>query len=168
VTIAILAGGSESWNEFRRQHPECLVLNDTALPHAELAHADLHAVILMESDLRGANLACARLERAVLRKTDFCFSNLQEAVLDGADLFRTNLSGADLRNASLTSSFLKGANLCGTDLRGVDLSTAMGLTDSQLLQALGDDRTRLPDGIARPPTWMALNHVNGNGDHAAK
>jgi uncharacterized protein YjbI with pentapeptide repeats len=146
--IAMLECGTERWNEFRRQHSDGFVLNGASLPDAQLARADLHSVILIESDLPRANLACASLEQAVLRKTNLRGSDLRQANMDRADLFRANLSGADLRDASLVSSFLK----C-TDLRGTDLSTARGLTEAQIRDALGDDRTKLPSGMVRPATW---------------
>ena len=148
--IAILECGVERWNSFRSRHPECIVLNGVSLPGLQLAHADLRRTILIESDLRHAILVCASLEQAVLRKTDFRDSDLRQANMDGADLFRANLSGADLRDASLVSAFLKCA-----DLRGTDLSTARGLTESQIGDAFGDNRTRLPGGVARPRNWTA-------------
>lgn len=146
---AILACGTAKWNEFRRQHPNGFVLSSLSMPDAQLAEADLHSVILMDADLRRADLSSASLEKAVLRKTNLRGSNLRQANMDRADLFRANLSGADLRDASLTSCFLKRA-----DLRGTDLSTARGLTDAQICEAVGDDRTRLPIGVARPASWQ--------------
>ena len=148
--ISILECGVESWSTFRSEHPECVVLNDVSMPDAQLAHADLHRAILMESDLRRANLVSANLERAVLRKTDFRGSDLRSARIDGADLCRADLSDADLRDASLVSCFLMRA-----DLRGADLSTARGLTNAQISDAFGDDRTRLPGDLSRPASWIA-------------
>jgi uncharacterized protein YjbI with pentapeptide repeats len=148
--FALLKCGAEKWNVFRRDYPAYIVLNCASLAGAQLANIDLHCVLLMESDLRRANLSCAILERAVLRKSDFRGSDLRRAVLDGADLCRADLSGADLRGASLVSAFLK-----RTDLAGADLSTARGLTADQIQDAYGDDRTRLPHGIARPRSWGA-------------
>jgi uncharacterized protein YjbI with pentapeptide repeats len=148
--LELLRSGVEMWNAFRREHPDCIVLNCASLAEAQLANADLHCVVLMESDLRCANLICAILERAVLRKSNFCGSDLRRAILDGADLFRADLSAADLRGASLASAFLK-----LTDLRGADLSTARGLTAAQLTDAFGDDRTKLPEDLARPASWAA-------------
>jgi uncharacterized protein YjbI with pentapeptide repeats len=149
--IAILECGVEGWNSFRRGHPERVVLlYGASLQGAQLAHADLHRTILMESDLRRANLTSANLERAVLRKTDFQGANLRSANIDGADLFRADLSDADLRDASCVSCFLK-----RTDLRGADLSTARGLTAAQVSDAFGDERTRLPVDVARPAGWVA-------------
>jgi uncharacterized protein YjbI with pentapeptide repeats len=146
--IAILRRGVDCWNTFRSQHPDYIVLNDASFPDAQLAHANLSKTIVMESNLRRANLACASLERAILRKTDLRGSDLRHANIDGADLCRADLSGADLRDASMVRSFLKLA-----DLRGADLSTARGLTDEQIGIAFGDDRTLLPEDIARPATW---------------
>jgi len=146
--FAILERGVDTWNAFRSEHPDYIVLNDAYFPDAELAHANLSKTIVMESNLRRANLACASLERAILRKTDLRDSNLRHANIDGADLCRADLSGADLRDASLCCSFLKFA-----DLRGADLSTARGLTDAQLSAAFGDDRTQLPGNVTRPAAW---------------
>jgi uncharacterized protein YjbI with pentapeptide repeats len=148
--LEILGGGTDQWNAFRAQHRESIVLHRATLPGVQLARADLHRAILMDSNLRCADLSCAILERAVLRKTDFRDSNLQQANIDGADLWGANLSGANLREASLFSSFLR-----HTDLRGSDLSTARGLTDAQIRDAFGDETTKLPKGMARPATWHA-------------
>jgi len=146
--ITILECGAARWNEFRRQHPDGFVLNGASLQGVQLARADLHSVILMDSDLQRANLAAAILESAVLRKTNLRDSDLRKANMNRADLFRANLAGADLREASLVSCFLKRA-----DLSGADLSTARGLTDAQIADALGDEQTRLPDGLNRPAAW---------------
>jgi uncharacterized protein YjbI with pentapeptide repeats len=146
--IAILACGAEEWNAFRREHSGSVVLHGATLADAQLSRADLRCAILMESDLRRANLACAILERAVLRKSDFRDSNLRQANISGADLWGANLAGADLRDASLASCFLKRA-----DLRGTDLSTARGLTEDQIKDAVGDAKTKLPAGLARPANW---------------
>lgn len=145
---ALLKCGVEAWNAFRREHPDYIVLNFSRFAGAQLAHIDMHRVLLMESDFRHANLTCAILERAVLRKSDFHGSNLKRAILDGADLCRADFSGADLRGASLASAFLK-----RTDLTGADLSTALGLTTAQLAEAYGDDQTRLPEDVERPSGW---------------
>jgi uncharacterized protein YjbI with pentapeptide repeats len=156
--FAMLKCGVEQWNSFRRGCPQFVVLNSASLADAQLANADLHCVILMEGDLQGANLSCAIFERAVLRKSNFRGSDLRCAILDGADLCRADLSGADLRGASLASAFLK-----RTDLTGADLSTARGLTAAQLNDALGDERTRLPDDIPRPPAWTGISLARALG-----
>ena len=152
----LLQDGVETWNVFRREHPDFLILNCARLPEAQLAHIDLHRVLLMGSDFRRANLDCAILERSVLRNSDFRESNLRRANLDGADLCRADLSGADLRDASLVSAFLKRA-----DLTGADLSSAHGLTDAQLRDAIGDESTKLPENLARPEGWRRLKRAVG-------
>ena len=91
------------------------------------------------------------LRRAVLRDAD-----LHDAHLEGAELWGAHLTGANLWRAYLTGANLRGAhledaNLRGARLGGADLRQATGLTD--LAQANGDARTRLPDGVARPAHW---------------
>lgn len=88
----------------------------------------------------------------------------------GSDLVGAQLSGADLRGVSLRGSVaiaadLTGANLwrcdvLGVDLRdadlsGADLRGAIYLTQVQVNSARGDERTRLPDGFARPSHWSS-------------
>ena len=157
--LACLKRGAEHWNAFRRDFAGSLVLNCAALAGAQLARAELHGVLFMESNFRGANLQAANLERAILRNADLRGSDLGNAILDSADLFRADLSGADLRGTSLASAFLR-----RTDLSGADLSTARGLTGDQINQAIGDEHTILPPDVARPASWpqtVALTRAAG-------
>ena len=144
-----LQQGVTAWNAFRSQNRDSVMLNGTCLAHACLADADLNRVFFMESNLEGATLTGANLAGAILRKADLRRSDLRQASLHGADLCRANLEGADLREACLSAAFLRRA-----DLRGADLSTATGLTGAQLCDAIGDARTELPAGVARPADWL--------------
>ena len=148
--IHLLVSGADNWNAFRCQNPGCVMLNRVHLPGAQLAGADLHRAFLLESDFHRAVLNRASLEGAILRNTNMHGSDLRSAKFDGADLFAADLSSADLREASLTATFLK-----QTDLRGADLSTAHGLTPSQIVDALGDQTTRLPEDLPRPASWSS-------------
>jgi uncharacterized protein YjbI with pentapeptide repeats len=58
------------------------------------------------------------------------------------------LRRANLRDANLIYAKLEGAKLELTDLRGANLTGATGLTESQLREAVCDERTRLPVGFA--------------------
>jgi uncharacterized protein YjbI with pentapeptide repeats len=152
--IQLLVSGADNWNAFRCLHPGCVMLNRISLPEAQLAGADLHHAFLLESDFHRAILARARLEGAILRKINLHGCDLRSARFDGADLFAADLSGADMRDASLTATFLKQA-----DLRGADLSTAHGLTESQIVDAVGNEETRLPGNLSRPLCWSTKgNH----------
>ncbi|HWS57514.1 MAG TPA: pentapeptide repeat-containing protein [Actinotalea sp.] len=90
-------------------------------------------------DRRGARLLGAALAGADLRA----------ATLRGATLVGADLRGADLRRADLTGADLRGARLQGADLTG-----AIFVSQAQLDSAVGDDRTRLPDGRSRPVHWV--------------
>ena len=104
-------------------------------------HLDLRRAVLRDADLHDAHLEGASLWDAHLEGAE-----LWGAHLTGANLWRAYLTGANLRGAHLEDANLRGARLGGADLR-----QATGLTD--LAQANGDARTRLPDGVARPAHW---------------
>jgi hypothetical protein len=88
------------------------------------------------------------LERADLLGAGLAGSDLRGANLRGALLVGADMSGADMRGADLI-----GADLRGAQLRGTDLSESLFLTQPQVDAARGDDRTRLPDALARPGHW---------------
>ncbi|MGE5487601.1 MAG: pentapeptide repeat-containing protein [bacterium] len=129
--VELIRRDVDAWNEWREANPG-------AKP--DLSH----------SDLSGADLVMA---------------NLSDAVLTGANLALANLRGADLRGADLSGANLVGARLLGVDLvganlRAANLSTAEDLTDEQLEEALGDERTLLPEGVNRPAHWRGIRKVN--------
>lgn len=118
------------------------------------------------NDWRQASPAIAPdLCGADLSRADLAVANLAAALLKDATLTLANLRGADLRAADLTGASLVGARLLGVDLEGANLSgadlrTAEDLTEEQLENTRGDQRTVLPDGIARPASWLGIRKVN--------
>lgn len=113
-------------------HLEGANLQEAHLEGAELWRAHLEEADLSRVHLDGANLAQAHLQNA----------NLEEAHLPGADLQYANLQGAQLGKANLS-----GARLTLAHLEGADLSSAIGLTSSQLREAYLDGDTRIPNYI---------------------
>ncbi|MFI7648812.1 pentapeptide repeat-containing protein [Micromonospora sp. NPDC049460] len=83
------------------------------------------------------------------RVLDLAKTDLHSASLAGANLADANLTRADLATVNLTDAYLHGADLRGADLRGADLRSA-DLSDANLTYARTNDRTRLPEGVARP------------------
>lgn len=105
------------------------------------------------------------LSHSDLSRADLVMANLSDAVLTGSNLALANLRGADLRGADLSEANLVGARLLGVDLVGANLcaanlSTAEDLTEEQLEEALGDERTLLPEGVNRPSHWKGIRKVN--------
>jgi hypothetical protein len=77
---------------------------------------------------------------------------LRRVDLNKVDLENANFAGADAKNASFRDSFFKnadlgGTNLEGADLRGADLSEARNLTAEQLVKAVIDHTTKLPENV---------------------
>lgn len=93
------------------------------------------------------------LDSADLVGADLVGASLRGADLRGVSLRGAYLIGADLRGADLRSADLLGADLRGADLAGADLTDSIFLTRPQIAAARGDEATRLPPPLARPPHW---------------
>jgi uncharacterized protein YjbI with pentapeptide repeats len=130
-------------------------LLDANLSGAFLRGANLSdaksAIKLMFGDLTGAvNLSGTDLIGADLRRASLRKANLSGADLDGADLREADLSGADLSGANLSDADLREANLSGADLSG-----AINSTKTQLDEACGNAKTKLPKGLPKDLTLKA-------------
>jgi uncharacterized protein YjbI with pentapeptide repeats len=129
-------------------------------PRIKLFYADLTSANLKGTDsqenkfvldnvnLRGVNLQDADLEYISLEG-----SNLTNSHLVNTDLSNATLSDANLNHAYLNNVDLSGANLSGADLSDVDLRNDTGLTQEQIDEAIGNERTLLPDDLQRPANW---------------
>jgi uncharacterized protein YjbI with pentapeptide repeats len=114
---------------------------------AFLVNADLRRATLQYADLRHADLRGANLQQADLRH-----ANLHAANLEDADLLDGNFAQADLAAAIFGDVSLQGVNLTGADLRGTDLSRVGHLTHAQVVSAITDEHTRLPEYLVGPPS----------------
>lgn len=92
-----------------------------------------------------------------LTMSELAITNLGGAILVGAELSYARLCGADLRDADLRKANLRGAGLRGAKLKGADLRGARNLTQEQIEEAIGDNRTLLPDHLKRPRTWSLID-----------
>src|SRR5215217_7312645 len=129
-------------------------------PRIRLFYADLTSANLKGTDaqenkfvlenvnLRGVNLADADLEYISMKG-----SNLSNSHLVNTDLSNADLSDANLYHAYLDNVDLSGANLSDADLGDLDLRNDTGLTQEQIDEAIGNERTQLPDDLQRPQTW---------------
>jgi uncharacterized protein YjbI with pentapeptide repeats len=124
----ILAGAKMSNSNFARSDFSNAVLTRADASHSEFAGANFTQADLTRARLVDASCPQARFERA----------RLQHANARGADFTRATFAHADVTRM----------NLVGADLSGADLRQARGLTQSQLDQACGDRRTRLPRGMS--------------------
>jgi uncharacterized protein YjbI with pentapeptide repeats len=134
-------------------------LQQAYLQGANLAGANLTGVNLQAADLNGAHLQNANLCEAVLLGADLMGAELYGAILQNANLRgaelqsailqSTNLRGADLWQANLRVSYLLEADLWQADLQDADLSDAIHLRKEQLLEAIINEGTKLPDYLKK-------------------
>ncbi len=130
--LKILQQGVETWNRWRKDHPEIQPnlwqanLRGNSRTGPDLSGIDLHNAQLAMANLGGANLHRANLSKAVLSGAYLLRANLRDATLTEADLSETicrvvDFSGANLREARLTRTDLSGANLTRSNLRQAEL-----------------------------------------------
>jgi uncharacterized protein YjbI with pentapeptide repeats len=135
-------------------------LIDKDNPRVRLFYADLTSANLKGSDaqenvfvLDNANLRGVNLQDADLEYISLEGSNLSAAHLVNTNLSNANLSDANLYHSYLSNVDLSGADLSGADLSDVDLRNDKGLTQEQIDEAVGNERTQLPDDLERPTNW---------------
>lgn len=104
-----------------------------------------------EKDFSGANLSGIHLHdrgfKADLRNGKFTHANFKGARLGFTNFSNANLKNADLEQADLIGSNLTNALLKQTNLRGANLHKVINLTCDQVMSAITDKNTRLPDYI---------------------
>jgi hypothetical protein len=137
----------------------CCELDSADLRRALLARADLSKGRLESADLTHANLSRAKLTKANLSRSCLYRAKLMNADLYGANLVGANLSEANLTKANLRkavmgligndSTNLRGTILKETNLIGVDLRYVSGLSAKQVLAAIRDETTILPEAVVK-------------------
>ena len=99
------------------------------------------------ADLTGANFTKSELSRVILTN----------AKIDKVNFHYANVSRANFRDSSLSGTNFHGAYTFLMRVEGVDLTATTGLTQDQLDIACGDDTTKLPEGLKRPPDWPCID-----------
>src|SRR5258705_8705006 len=123
--LAELRKGLDSWNKWRREHPEIRPmlfgaplrgrnLTNFNLCNANLIQADLRGAKLINTNFHEANLGGAKLNRARLMGANFCRTDLYET-----DLSNANLTGANLQGTQLARTHFRGARLSGCTIYGL-------------------------------------------------
>ena len=93
------------------------------------------------------------LRRLVGNRKGYVVQFLYESSLIMKDHPVVFLGGAELFGAYLFGAYLREANLRGANLRGANLSETEDLTQEQINEADGDERTKLPAHLQRPDHW---------------
>ncbi len=133
-----------SWANLSRSRLFRTNFTEADLSWANLSRATLFRANFTEADLSGVNFKKARLYRV----------NLTRAKVYSANLTKADLDSANLSNANLFGTNFKKANLSDADLSGAFLSRTKNLTQEQINEAKGNEKTMLPDGLKRPKDWI--------------
>lgn len=123
---------------------------------------DLEDMNFNNADLKELNLDGMDFEESILANADIENSSFRNTDLEDADLRGADLEDADFRGAVFDRTKMRGAELDRTDLRGADLTTALGLSASQIAVACVDETTKLPNDFS--PTAAASAGCNAEID----
>jgi len=104
---------------------------------------DLSGRLLIEARFVDVSFPHANFSEAVLTR-----AQAGHSAFDGADFSNAILDDADFSYSRFGAARLTGAQMIGARFFAADLSQAVGLTQSQLSQACGDDETKLPPGLS--------------------
>lgn len=153
--------------DLSRLHLARARLDGAELPGARFTSADLTGAWLDYADLTGAWLTGADLNNAWLTDANLTGAGLTGANLNNAWLTGADLTGAWLGGADFTGAQLGAVNLTGTELREADLTSALGLTVWQVVEARLEPTTQLPPEIAQDPRVIArIQEVLAERSHA--
>lgn len=119
-------------------------LENATLVKANLQRTNLNGAILLKANLQEANLQDSALRGAALQRSNLQRAKLEWVYLPQAVLSKANLQGANLQWANLAGANLAGADLAGANLAGANLGSLKGLSQKQLDNACGDEKTNLP------------------------
>ena len=169
--LRILRQGVDTWNQWRKEHPDI---------QPDLRGAGLHAANLRYADLTDANLSAK-----VVTRTTFFGADVSEpdvgarsgewVFFDLTDLSAADLSGADLRGADLSGAILSGtdltrtalgwvsldrAQLGGADLSGATIgSTGFGSVDLSVVKGLESVRHLGPSTIGIDTVYASQGRI---------
>jgi len=121
--LSQLAKGVDSWNAWRKIHPEII--------QPRLRGVRLNKLMLQGIDLSGADLYTASLWKANLDGADLTNADLSSVTMNGTSLRDANLRGANLRFARMVGADVTGAKFSGCHVYGCSIWNLIGKPTEQ-------------------------------------
>ena len=120
---------------------------------ARFDEAEFRGTYLAKSELARATFVAALIDRVDWSRAELGRADFSRARLSDVNFEFSNLARAHFSEAKLSAVDFKGAWTFLTRFEDVDLGRVVNLTQDQLDIACGNDKTRLPAGLARPESW---------------
>jgi Pentapeptide repeats (8 copies) len=124
-----------------------------AFDEAILPNANFSDCFLAGANFRRCRARGARFHRSDLTGSYFSGAKVTDAVFEMANLRGANFSSSDLSGCSFDGAVMIDANFTNCDVSAADFSRAIGLRQEQIRNAVGNARTKLPEGLQSPPKW---------------
>ncbi len=123
------------------------ILAGARMTHSNFSRSDFSNAVLARADASHSEFNGADFTQADLTRVRLVDASCPQARFERARLAQADARGADFTRATFAQADVTRMNLEEADLSGADLRSALGLTQTQLDQACGDHRTRLPHGL---------------------
>jgi uncharacterized protein YjbI with pentapeptide repeats len=124
--------------------------NGARFYRAGLSGVDVANTILVDAKFIAATAQGIRLRKVDASNADFSDANLSQ--MDARD---TNFEQAEFSNANLQRANFTGCNVTAANFAGADLTGAK-ISQQQIDSSIGDEKTKLPDGLKRPTHWVPV------------
>lgn len=124
------------------------ILTGARMTHSNFSRSDFSNAVLTRADASHSEFTGADFTQADLTNVRLIDASCPQARFDRARLAQADARGADFTRANFAQADVTSMNLENADLSGADLRHARGLTQTQLDEACGDGRTRLPRGLS--------------------
>ena len=105
---------------------------------------DLRGLGLVDADFYYGCLQGILFDGSILDGASFKWANLDNTRMRSTSLQRANFTNASLKNSKLAGANLTDAVFKNAHLEGADLSETIGLTRSQIKEAILDEKTKIP------------------------
>lgn len=123
------------------------ILTEAELTHSDLSHSDFHRTDLTRGNFFASSFANAEMKNTDAANASFRGADFSGARIDHCDFQGTDFSRANFRKTDFGETNMEGAVLSEANLSGANLQQVMGLTQSQLAAACGDELTKLPAAL---------------------
>ncbi|MGE0741849.1 MAG: pentapeptide repeat-containing protein [Hyphomonadaceae bacterium] len=123
------------------------ILTGARMSNAVFNRADFSGAVLARADATNSEFEAADFSEADLSGAKLVDAHCPRANFEGATMESADARGADFTSAAFARADVTDMNFDRADLSGADLRHVRGLTQSQLDEACGDARTRLPRGM---------------------
>lgn len=115
----------------------------------DLIGAKMQEAVLIEAQMQKAILTSAQMQKVDLRRAQMQKADFTKAQMENANLSYAKMQKADLRHAQMKKANFTLCDLRGANARSANFADAENMTQDQVSQIFGDQKTQFPSVQSR-------------------